>query len=238
MACYVQRADHCLPLFFCMATQQVFPKTSLYTNAKFIGEGASGNVFRVTSQQNEKEWKQRAFSREVQSLRTLEGCSGIVSLHDTIVQDKVGMIVMKECGIDLYQYLQNTVVSHEEVRDIFFQICLAVQQCHQRGIAHLDLKLGNILMCENGIRICSQMGRKATLFPHNRNFKLSSTRGYSWEYVLCPSCRLLGFRCSAACNFRKLTTVWIGQTNSQTISGYTTKSCLIDRFTSTIFTRK
>ena len=129
----------------------------MFQVSNHIGHGACGDVYVALNKktQNEvaikfvemqKKWKQRAFTREVQNLRKLSNCNGVINLHDAIIHDKVGMIITEVFDFDLYYYLQTNTISNEEKKNLFYKICYAVRQCHQNYIAHLDIKPGNVLI--------------------------------------------------------------------------------------------
>lgn len=138
----------------------------LFSVTSPIGVGGCGEVYKAVNNKTKKEvaikiieiqkkWKQRAFAREVQNLRVLSTCSGIISLYDAMVHEKTGMIITEICDSDLYSYLQSRPkTTNDEKRDLFYKTCKAVQQCHHNLIAHLDIKPGNILLSNGDVKLC------------------------------------------------------------------------------------
>lgn len=81
----------------------------------------------------------------------------VVQFRKSFIEGESGCIVMDLCKTNLLQICKklNTNLSEKLVASIFYQICLAVKELHEIGIAHLDLKLENILLTEeNRIKLC------------------------------------------------------------------------------------
>ena len=93
--------------------------------------------------------------REVDSLRTVNH-PNIVKLLEVIDTEETLFIVMEYLsGGDLKTYLEaKGRVTEGEARGLFRQLVSALQHCHQRGVVHRDLKLGNLLLdANNNIKI-------------------------------------------------------------------------------------
>ncbi|XP_040091486.1 serine/threonine-protein kinase MARK2-like [Oryx dammah] len=93
--------------------------------------------------------------REVDSLRTVNH-PNIVKLLEVIETEETLFIVMEYVsGGDLQTYLEaKGRMTEGEARGLFCQLVSALQHCHQRGVVHRDLKLGNLLLdANNNIRI-------------------------------------------------------------------------------------
>ncbi|XDB57235.1 hypothetical protein ABFV05_010851 [Capra hircus] len=93
--------------------------------------------------------------REVDSLRTVNH-PNIVKLLEVIDTEETLFIVMEYVsGGDLKTYLEaKGRMTEGEARGLFCQLVSALQHCHQRGVVHRDLKLGNLLLdANNNIKI-------------------------------------------------------------------------------------
>jgi serine/threonine protein kinase len=60
------------------------------------------------------------------------------------------------CNGTLYDFIRNKKVkSDHQASRLFYQIVSAVKYCHEKGVAHRDLKTLNVLLdIENNIKIC------------------------------------------------------------------------------------
>lgn len=77
--------------------------------------------------------------------------SNIVAIFDVGVDNGINYIVMEYVdGITLKEYiLQNESLAYEEVLDISYQICEALEAAHEKNIVHRDIKPHNILITED-----------------------------------------------------------------------------------------
>ena len=106
--------------------------------------------------------------REVDSLRTVNH-PNIVKLLEVIDTEETLFIVMEYVsGGDLKTYLEaKGRMTEGEARGLFCQLVSALQHCHQRGVVHRDLKLGNLLLdANNNIKI-SDFGLSNQWHPGN-----------------------------------------------------------------------
>lgn len=95
------------------------------------------------------------------ALERLSGHKNIVELIDSFVySDMKGnewtAMALTLCGGgSLKEYRENTLVTEPMARYFFFQIMSAVLYMHLHGIAHMDLRLENCLLDNNGcVRLC------------------------------------------------------------------------------------
>ena len=87
--------------------------------------------------------------REAQILKQLAGISGVPQLLDqnvSVPKDEAFFIVLEWIdGAPLSEHFRGTVPIDESA-EIALKLCTIVQQCHERGVIHRDIKPDNILI--------------------------------------------------------------------------------------------
>jgi len=97
--------------------------------------------------------RKRSVSREIMLLKRLDH-PNIVKLYDSIDTRKSLNLIMEHIeGKSLYEYVKEKNCAYRylpesEVREIIMQLLKGVAFMHEKGIAHRDLKLDNILVVE------------------------------------------------------------------------------------------
>ena len=97
------------------------------------------------------------FYNEVEILKKLSSSNNSNIIHliswgeEYIVNDesdeKKQFIVMDYLpNKDLFTYIQSNEITENEAKSFFYKIVKAMKNCHDQGICHRDLKLGNILL--------------------------------------------------------------------------------------------
>ena len=140
-----------------MVTLRVNSMLNHYRILKNIGEGSSGQVFVASDPRGQlvvlkciplkNSWFQREFEREVHSLSKCGDCPLIVNMLHSFKYKTYGVIVLEKLRGDLLDYLQQRQpLGIDYVKNVFFQICVAVLYIHKRCIAHLDIKPENIFL--------------------------------------------------------------------------------------------
>ncbi|KAK1333669.1 hypothetical protein QTO34_006055 [Cnephaeus nilssonii] len=124
-----------------------------------IGQGACAKVYLAWHELTGTEVVVKAISlkgfpryhREVYSLQNLNH-PNITKLFEVITTpDKLYLVMEHVRGGDLREHLENHgPLSERQARAAFRQVVSALRYCHQRGIAHRDLKPDNILLDEDG----------------------------------------------------------------------------------------
>ena len=97
--------------------------------------------------------KRRAVQREIMALKKINH-PNIIKMHDLIeTQKQICIITDYIGGISLNQYVKtqcaNRIIKESTCRKFFKQIVEGFDYLHQKGIAHRDIKLDNILIEEN-----------------------------------------------------------------------------------------
>jgi polo-like kinase 1 len=98
----------------------------------------------------------RRIAQEIAIHRTLS-FPHIVALRDYFEDDANVYMAMDACdGDTVYEFVKRRLhrrVSELECKRFMFQTALAVAYLHQRGVVHRDLKLGNLFLHNNSIRV-------------------------------------------------------------------------------------
>ena len=113
------------------------------------------------------------------------GCKYSIRAEKCYVKNDFGFIEMEQCVTDLYQILSNRTskyLTEPQAAKLFYNILLAVKELHDLNIAHLDLKLENILLLNknnlNKIKLCD-FG-SSSHFSHNERTMLYKKVGSPW----------------------------------------------------------
>jgi serine/threonine-protein kinase len=142
---------------------------SVYRIESVIGEGGMGVVYRArdmalgrdvavkclhTNLAGDPEIRRR-FVREARVLRTWRH-PGAVAIHDFVEHEHVLAIVMELVeGENLAKHLARWRgrMPFDEIRSVFADVLLAMDDAHTAGIVHRDLKPDNILVRADGSRL-------------------------------------------------------------------------------------
>ena len=138
-----------------------------YRVGEFLDKGGQGTIFTATDINSQihsevviklikmTKNNQIMTKREIKYLSKFQTSSHIINLIETftftVEEDDIeriySVLVLEKMDMDLMTYLiSKESLSMTEGKLIFRHICLAIKECHDRGIAHLDLKPDNILL--------------------------------------------------------------------------------------------
>lgn len=131
-----------------------------YDLGKSLGEGAFGTVWQCSSKSKSSDGRPQESlavksvpaakynDTEIEILEMLEDCPHIVKVEDVIHDFDESFIIMKEQqGGDLLDRLgKKEVYTEAEAKVLFKTVLETVQFCHNRGVAHCDIKSENILL--------------------------------------------------------------------------------------------
>ena len=133
---------------------------------KKINSGSTANVYLVKSIKSEEIYaakvykvESKYFYKEIEILKRLYDISGIAHLitygetltitDEILDEDEIQKYIIMDYipNKDLFYYVKNSKgIDENKVKFLFYKILKAVEQCHNKGICHRDLKLENILL--------------------------------------------------------------------------------------------
>lgn len=138
-----------------------------YEVSKQIGKGGQGLVFLVMENKSKQTFAMKVVPKTSSSIAEAEiqkqlqniyhldhpyeiSHANIVPLIDSFQDEKSIYMVMELCQHDLYNYVQkHKTISEKEILDIFRQIVSGVKFLHDNGVAHRDIKLENVIFCND-----------------------------------------------------------------------------------------
>jgi len=138
-------------------------------------------VLKTTASQN-------ALQREILSLSSLNH-KHIISMYDYIDN----AIILQKMNSDLYEALTSVQLTFNQRLRIFSQVCSAVNFCHSKKLAHLDIKPENILLDKNfKAKLCdfgasaqwSTQNPKIDISDSTSTFQYSAPETFTEKYVL------------------------------------------------------
>lgn len=94
--------------------------------------------------------------KESQTLSRLDHKNIVKYIENFETEDSFHIVIEFIQGPTLFQFLKNqpfTRLGKNEVKNIFYQVIEGVEYLHKLGVAHGDLKLDNVLVCEQGVKI-------------------------------------------------------------------------------------
>lgn len=108
-----------------------------------------------------------------------------VRTEGLIEHDDRFFLVMEYCPMTLMNQLETRVMSEEEVENIWVRILHIVHGMHENGIAHRDLKAGNILLCDDGMYKLGDLGSATRFQTTEGRTLLSSGMSQFVPTILC-----------------------------------------------------
>lgn len=134
---------------------------------------------------------------EYSLLRRLSCVTNVVSVQGVSMRETGEVdLVMHDGGETLYDYLDRE--GNVDVTDVFGQIAAGLRGMHAMGVAHLDLKLDNMLRDDTGfVRICDLNLSRLVVTPDGTRQTIAQCTGsrhYAGPEALRPDTPYDGFR--------------------------------------------
>jgi serine/threonine protein kinase len=164
-----------------------------YTFKKKIGDGSASKIYICENKETKKEYvikrihKNEEWKAELDILKLLKNAKKLLNFEDFYISDRYVYIITKfYTGCDLFDHIDiNVPFSEEYTKQLFKEMSLCVKECHDLGIAHLDIK------CEN-FMVKSMEPPELVLIDFGHSEKISLTemkKGYTKYgtcFYLCP----------------------------------------------------
>lgn len=162
-------------------------KIARYRICQILGEGATSTVYKATDTKTNKTVAIKVFSNrnpnftqgavhikmqnECRILQCLKS-EHIVKLEEYMVPNT---IILEHCDSNLISFLNEHELDFKGIKKIIRMALLGVYEIHSKGIIHRDLKLGNILLKGDVVKICD-FG--LSCFQSENDFSYCGTKDY------------------------------------------------------------
>lgn len=126
---------------------------------QIIGEGASSTVYRAFDSLNKRNVAIKVFSRpssDHEELNILGSISGLQSEHIVKFYECVSpsTYIFELCDSNLISFINDHELDIKGIKKIMRMILVGLCEIHRAGVIHRDLKLGNILIKDDCIKLC------------------------------------------------------------------------------------
>jgi serine/threonine-protein kinase len=159
-----------------------------YRIVEKIGAGGMGEVFRAHDEQLDRdvalkflpagalvdESARKQFRKEALTLAKLNH-PNVATIHEFVTQDGVDFLVMEYvAGNPLARELSREAMPEKQLLALASQIAQALQEAHERGVIHRDLKPGNIVITPKGVAKILDFGLAEHLRPVSEKTTIDS----------------------------------------------------------------
>lgn len=127
---------------------------------KDVGSGYSGDLLLCRNKETKKKFIMKSLVRNERSLYEMRiqkylKSEFVVDIIDIFQDDDYYYIVMEYARDgDLHSYFDDKVANETMLIDIMYCISQLLKFIHSKGIVHADLKLENILIVNNRLKLC------------------------------------------------------------------------------------
>jgi serine/threonine protein kinase len=149
-----------------------------------LGFGREGRVFLCRSDRDSELYAVKVSQAGVCSMQEVEALTcvwnpHVITIWETFVADEFLFQVLEYCpGGSLHELREYGHLPDKRLLRICYQVLLAVRACHDRGVAHLDIKPQNILIDRHGRAKLADFG--LSLIPGGG--RVSGARG-TWAFM-------------------------------------------------------
>jgi serine/threonine protein kinase/tetratricopeptide (TPR) repeat protein len=161
---------------------------SHYRILEKIGAGGMGEVYRAHDEQLDREVAlkflragtladeaaRKRFRKEALALAKLNH-PNVATIHEFVMQDGIDFLVMEYvAGRSLARELTSKVMPEKQLVALASQIAQALQEAHECGVVHRDLKPGNIMITTKGLAKVLDFGLANHLRPVSEKTTIDS----------------------------------------------------------------
>lgn len=157
-----------------------------YKILKIIGEGGFSTIYKGRDVQLNIDVGIKTIkpeNKEIDIIKTLcYNSDGVKQTHENIIQvlniieaNDLTYIIFELCEMNLIDFANEYELNEDNILKIMRMILLGINFIHNKGIIHRDIKLSNILIKNNIIKICD-FG--LSCFENTNNFSLCGTIDY------------------------------------------------------------
>lgn len=130
---------------------------SRYSIKKILGEGASSTVYLAYDMEESAEVAIKSQTVEHAREHLFLGRTdheNIVKLKNFIKGERHAYLVIEKCDCNLISFINNYEYDTKCIKKIMRMILLGIKYLHDNRIIHRDIKLGNILIKNDTVKIC------------------------------------------------------------------------------------
>lgn len=131
--------------------------TDRYRIRQILGEGAASTVYLAhdTVENVDVAIKSQPHP-QTQEYAILSKLSHehIVRLKNFIVEERKSYLVLERCDSNLISFMNSHDVDMRCIKKIMRMVLLGIKYLHDSGVIHRDIKLGNILVKDDTVKIC------------------------------------------------------------------------------------
>ena len=171
-----------------------------------LDSGATSTVYLVKSIKNEEIFAAKVYNEpsksylnEIEILKRLASlnCPNIIKLisyeEEYIINNGIPEKEKKQYILidylpnkDLFFYISHLKEMNESnIKSIFYKIVKAVEQCHNKGVCHRDLKLENIMLDANNEPVLCDFGLSGLIETNNEKLtEFVGTKSYAAPEIL------------------------------------------------------
>lgn len=113
-------------------------------------QNEQSNIKLAIKQINNEERFKKASLNEIKLLRKLDNNNHrqapIIKLLDDFTHNNIQYLVFEYMDSNLYRYYQKYRLKYNQVKYVFYQLCVGLEYIHSQNIIHADLKPENIML--------------------------------------------------------------------------------------------
>lgn len=155
--------------------------TDRYRIRQIIGEGATSTVYLAQDTLENIDVAIKSQSVSISSsnkefaILSRINYEHIIQLKNFIEENRQTYLITEACDCNLIHFINNYDVDIRCIKKIMRMVLLGIKCLHDQGIIHRDIKLGNILIKDNNVKLCD-FG--LSCYEKDNDFSYCGTRDY------------------------------------------------------------